>query len=246
MTSPSSYFSGSSVTTTIFLAPSASSSRRHLGHLQGAVDRLAAGHRDRVVEEDLVGDVDARRDALAHREQPRVVVGAVAEVREDVVVGRERRLTDPRHAFAAHLAEGHGASGPSRPPCSGSRCRPPRASLRARACWCCAGSRCRTTACVRRWRCSRPAPAGCVSFASISAMRASMRAVVSRSMPDRRRASSGAWRSPCAMIAGVRSACARSSQFWLGFGRDHSPPLSSPSASSNLPSTFGRTSARQL
>ena len=30
----------------------------HLGHPQRAVDRLAAGHRHRVVEQDLVGDVD--------------------------------------------------------------------------------------------------------------------------------------------------------------------------------------------
>ena len=49
-----------------------------------------------------------------------------------------------------------------------------------------------------------------------------------------------------AMIAGVRSALARSSQFSLGLGMDHSPPEMSPSGSSNLPSTLGRTSVRQL
>jgi len=49
-----------------------------------------------------------------------------------------------------------------------------------------------------------------------------------------------------AMIAGVRSAFGRSSQFWLGLAMLHSPPELSPSPSSNLPSTFGRTSARQL
>ncbi len=70
-----------------------------------AVERLAAGHRDRVVVEDLVGDVDARGDRGADREQPRVVVGAVAQVREDVLLARERRLADPRHAFAAHVRE---------------------------------------------------------------------------------------------------------------------------------------------
>jgi hypothetical protein len=51
-----------------------------------------------------------------------------------------------------------------------------------------------------------------------------------------------------AMIAGVRSALARSSQFSLGLGMLHSPPERSslPAGSSNLPSTLGRTSARQL
>ena len=77
-------------------------------------------------------------------------------------------------------------------------------------------------------------------------MRASMRAVVSRSSACPPPSFFRRFAIALAMIAGVRSACARSSQFWLGFGRDHSPPLSSPSASSNLPSTFGRTSARQL
>ena len=48
-----------------------------------------------------------------------------------------------------------------------------------------------------------------------------------------------------AMIAGVRSALARSSQLSLGLGMLHSPPAA-PSGSSNLPSTLGRTSARQL
>jgi hypothetical protein len=79
-------------------------------HAEAAVYRLAAGHRHRVVVEDLVGDVDAGRDGLAHREQARVVVGAVAEVGEHVLVRRERRLADPGHALAAHLREGHGAA----------------------------------------------------------------------------------------------------------------------------------------
>ena len=54
------------------------------------------------------------------------------------------------------------------------------------------------------------------------------------------------WAMALATIAGVRSALARSSQFWLGLGMPHSPPLASPSTSSNLPSTVGRTSPRQL
>jgi hypothetical protein len=49
-----------------------------------------------------------------------------------------------------------------------------------------------------------------------------------------------------AMIAGVRSALARSSQFSLGLAMLHSPLEPLPSVSSNLPSTVGRTSGRQL
>ena len=57
---------------------------RDLRHRDAAVDRLAAGHRDRIVIEDLVGDGGFRRDRLADRENARVEVGAVAEVLEYV------------------------------------------------------------------------------------------------------------------------------------------------------------------
>ena len=88
--------------------------RRHLprdvGRRQGPVDRLAAGHRHRVVVENLVGDIDIGRDGSADREDPAVVVGAIAEIREDVLLFGERRLSDPRHAFAAHVREFRGAA----------------------------------------------------------------------------------------------------------------------------------------
>ena len=73
-------------------------------------DRLSAGHGDRVVVEDLVGDVDARRDGLADRQQAAVKVRAIAQVGEDVLVGGERLLADPGHALAAHLREADGAA----------------------------------------------------------------------------------------------------------------------------------------
>jgi hypothetical protein len=68
-----------------------------------AVDRLAARHRHRVVEEDLVGDVGLGRDRLADRQVARVVVGAVAQVLEHVRDAREARVRDPVDAFAPHL-----------------------------------------------------------------------------------------------------------------------------------------------
>ena len=83
---------------------------RDIRHGQRAVDRLAAGHRDRVVVENLVGDVDLRRDRLPDRERAGVEIRAVAEVLEDVLRLGERRLAAPRRAFAAHLREGFGAA----------------------------------------------------------------------------------------------------------------------------------------
>jgi hypothetical protein len=47
-------------------------------------------------------------DRLANRQQAGVEVGAVAEVGEDVLLVGERRLADPGHAFAAHVGEGRG------------------------------------------------------------------------------------------------------------------------------------------
>ena len=73
-----------------------------------AVDMLAAGHRGRVVIEDLVGDVGARGDRLADREAAGVEIGAVAEIGEDVLLFREGRDADPGHALAAHMGEGLG------------------------------------------------------------------------------------------------------------------------------------------
>ena len=53
-------------------------------HVERPVHRLAAGHRHGVVVEDLVGDVDVGGDAGADRQQAGMVVGAVAEILEDV------------------------------------------------------------------------------------------------------------------------------------------------------------------
>ena len=62
---PGGYLSGSSVTTTMRLAPSAATWRAIFGTREIAVVRLAAGHGDGVVVEDLVGDVDAGRRSTA-------------------------------------------------------------------------------------------------------------------------------------------------------------------------------------
>ena len=75
-----------------------------------AVDRLAAGHRHRVVEQDLVGQRRFRRHRLADREVAGVVVGAVAEVLEDMRLAGEHRVRDPVDALAAHLDQALGVA----------------------------------------------------------------------------------------------------------------------------------------
>ena len=71
----------------------------------------------------------------------------------------------------------------------------------------------------------------------------SRRAVVSASSPSFFSRSAMAR----AISAGVKSAVARSSTLPVGLVRDHSPPVMSPSPPlRNLPTTLGRTSARQL
>ena len=75
--------------------------------VQAPLVGLAARHRHGVVVEDLEGDVRPGRERGTDRERARVVVGAVAEVLEDVGALGERRLPDPVGALAAHLREGH-------------------------------------------------------------------------------------------------------------------------------------------
>ena len=72
---------------------------------QPAVVGLAAGHGDGVVEEDLVGDVGACGEGGADRLHAGMVVGAVAEVLEDVAAFGEGCLADPVRALAAHMGE---------------------------------------------------------------------------------------------------------------------------------------------
>lgn len=83
---------------------------RDLGDVEAALGRLAAGHRDGVVVEDLVGDADAGGRCRAKGEQPGMGVGAVAEILENVLLGREGRLSYPVHALGAHMRDQIGAA----------------------------------------------------------------------------------------------------------------------------------------
>ena len=83
---------------------------RDLGDADLAVHRLAAGHRHRVVVEQLVGQRGAGGNGLADREQAGVKVGAVAEVLEDMLLAGEARVADPVDALGAHLDQPAGAA----------------------------------------------------------------------------------------------------------------------------------------
>ena len=74
-------------------------------HCQPPDRRLATGHGDRVVVQQLVGDVRARRYRRPDREDARVMEGAIAEVLEQVRDADERGHADPGSTLAAHLAE---------------------------------------------------------------------------------------------------------------------------------------------
>ena len=75
----------------------------HMLRRERAVDFLPAGHGNRIVVENFVGHVDARRDALADREKARVEIGAIAEVDELVFLVSEMRRTLPLCALGTHL-----------------------------------------------------------------------------------------------------------------------------------------------
>ena len=79
-------------------------------HREAAVVALPAGHRDSVVEQDLVGDVHAGGGRRADRQIAGVIVGAVTEVLEHVVALGERRFADPVRALAAHVGEAVGVA----------------------------------------------------------------------------------------------------------------------------------------
>ncbi len=85
------------------LGPFGGNLARHLRHGQSAVIGLAAGHRHGVVEQDFVGDVGVGGDRGADRHVAGMIVGAVAEILEDVIAVGERRLADPVGALAAHM-----------------------------------------------------------------------------------------------------------------------------------------------
>ena len=127
-----------------------------------AVVRLAAGHGDGVVVEDLVGDGGVGRDGVADRQIAGMEIGAVAQVLEDVRHVGEVAGADPGRALAAHLGEGLGVALHVDAPACGSRCRPSPSSPRAPWSRCCAGSRSRNRArapCPASLRTCRPAAA---------------------------------------------------------------------------------------
>lgn len=75
-----------------------------------AIHRLAAGHGHGVVEQDLVGNVNAGGHRLANGHRAGVEVGAFPQVLEYMGVAGVTTLADPVDAFAAHLDQGLGVA----------------------------------------------------------------------------------------------------------------------------------------
>ena len=69
---------------------------------------LTARHRHRIIEKNFVGHIDLRGDRLSDRHQARMIVRAIADVREDMLLVREGGNTQPWHAFCPHMCEGRG------------------------------------------------------------------------------------------------------------------------------------------
>ena len=93
-------YRGSSLTMTTCFTPSAASCAATTRHGQAAVERLAAGHRDGIVEQHLVGHRDPGGDRGADRHDAGMGIGAVADIGEDVRRSRQtapaRSTTRPR------------------------------------------------------------------------------------------------------------------------------------------------------
>src|SRR3546814_21183219 len=71
-----------------------------------AVNGLTARHRYRIVVQALLSDINARPERGAHREQPRVIIGAVAEALKYVTGPTEGRLSESIRTSPAPPGEG--------------------------------------------------------------------------------------------------------------------------------------------
>ena len=78
---------------------------RHRVTLRTLTHLLSACHGNRVVIQNLVGDVDARRDAHPYGQQSAMKVSPIAQVGKHVLVCAEGLLPDPRNTLAPHLGE---------------------------------------------------------------------------------------------------------------------------------------------
>ena len=75
-----------------------------------AIKGLAAGHGDRVIEQDFKGDRCFGGHRLADGEQARVEIGAITQILEGVATFGERLQADPIGALTAHLDDATGAA----------------------------------------------------------------------------------------------------------------------------------------
>ena len=64
---------------------------------------LPAGHRHRVIIENLVGNIHICCDRRADRHQTGMVKGTIADILEHMAAGRKTRLANPVGPFPAHM-----------------------------------------------------------------------------------------------------------------------------------------------
>ena len=72
---------------------------------QTALMMLAACHRHRIIEQDFIGHMRFGCDRITNGQNTGMVIGAIAQILEDVVTGRKRRFPYPIGALAPHLGK---------------------------------------------------------------------------------------------------------------------------------------------
>ena len=69
-----------------------------------AIDALSTGERDRIVVEQLEGDINAAADRTTNGEATGMVIGTVTQIHERVLDWTERGSPNPMLPFTTHLA----------------------------------------------------------------------------------------------------------------------------------------------
>jgi len=75
-----------------------------LRHGKSVFRMLAAGHGNRVVIQQLVGNIEPHRHGGANGEQAGMVIGAIAQIRENMGHVGKGGDSGPAHALSAHMA----------------------------------------------------------------------------------------------------------------------------------------------
>ena len=78
--------------------------------IQRAIYTLTPGHRDRIVVEYLVGNIDTRCNAGSDRENPGMEISTVTNILKNVLCSTKWTFPDPTGPFCPHLGKTSGVS----------------------------------------------------------------------------------------------------------------------------------------